>query len=431
MKGNRTISLTLSLLLIFSQTLSAAEIQVDTSASKANQANLGQAPNGVPVVNITTPNAQGISHNKFNTYNVQNQGLILNNANAIANTQLAGYIPYNPNLCVKQARLILNEVTGTSKTLLQGYTEVAGKPADVIIANPNGISVNGGGFINTPNATLTTGSPIMNGTMLQGFDVSSGDIVIEGDRFNTNNIARVNLYAKALRLNAKLYADNLNVVAGENTIALDGTISEKNRAGNGIAIDSSLLGGIYANTITLHSSDKGIGVHLPPEVLAQNSSALTADGDIVLAKTVAGSQLEVYSHNAGVQLTNDITANDITITAQKNISTGGKRRYHLPRIPYKFSQNPLITKANSRHWKKRAATPYSVAQKLTNQGLIGGTDLAIFATDIDNTGALYSINNLELSARNLDNAGVIRSNNAISLLVEGHPDQPKGGCHRQ
>ncbi|MGE4542961.1 MAG: hemagglutinin repeat-containing protein [Pedobacter sp.] len=426
MKGNRTICLTLSLLLIFSQTLSAAEIQVDTSASKANQAYLGQAPNGVPVVNITTPNAQGISHNKFNTYNVQKQGLILNNANVIANTQLAGYIPYNPNLSVKQARLILNEVTGTSKTLLQGYTEVAGKPADVIIANPNGISVNGGGFINTPSATLTTGSPIMNGTMLQGFDVSSGDIVIEGDGFNANNIARVNLYAKALQLNAKLYADKLNVVAGENTIALDGAISDKNRAGTGMAIDSSLLGGIYANTITLHSSDKGIGVHLPPEVFAQNSFALTADGDIVLSKAVAGSHLEVYSHNAGIQLTNDITANDVTISAQKNISMAEiavTSATHSLQVFAEFLDN----KGELTALEETGSNTVSVAQKLNNQGLIGGADLAIFATDIDNTGALYSINNLEISARNLDNTGVIRSNNAISLLVEDTLTNQKEG----
>ena len=29
----------------------------------------------------------------------------------------------------------------------------------MILANPNGVTVNGGGFINVPRATITTGKP--------------------------------------------------------------------------------------------------------------------------------------------------------------------------------------------------------------------------------------------------------------------------------
>ena len=193
-----------------------------------------------------------------------------------------------------------------------------------------------------------------------------------------------------------------------------------------MAIDSSLLGGIYANTITLHSSDKGIGVHLPPEVFAQNSFALTADGDIVLAKAVAGSHLEISSHNAGVQLTNDITANDITITAQKNISMAENAVASATHTIQVFAET-LDNKGELTALEETGSNTVRVSQKLTNQGLIGGADLAIFATDIDNTGALYSINNLGIFAQNLDNTGVIRSNNAISLLVEDTLTNQKEG----
>jgi len=417
MKGKKIISLALCLVFISSQAVAAAGIEVDTSASKAHQPTLEQAPNGVPVINITAPNKQGLSHNKFDTYNVQKQGVILNNANSIANTQLGGYIAHNPNLTAKQAGLILNEVTGTSKTLLQGYTEVAGKAADVIVANPNGISVNGGGFLNTPNATLTTGMPIMSGNLLQGFDVGGGNIVIEGDGFNASNIAKVNLYAKALELNAKLYADKLTVVTGENTIALDGAIAEKNHAGTGVAIDSSLLGGIYANAISLQSTDKGIGVHLPPEVFAQNSLTLTADGDIVVAKAVAGTCLGLTSNNANVHLTNDITANDIAITAQKNISVAENKvvsSLHAMQI----SAETIDNKGELNALEGTGSSTVSATQQISNEGLIGGYDLDIQAANIDNTGALYSKNNLAITSQFLDNSGVIRSNNTIDLYVE-------------
>ncbi|WP_041959956.1 two-partner secretion domain-containing protein [Sulfurospirillum arsenophilum] len=426
MTSKQVVSIIINIFLVLNQTITAAELTVDTGAPKGNQAELLKAPNGVPIVNIVTPNSQGLSHNKFSNFNVDPQGLILNNSKTIANTQLAGYISYNPNLTGNNAKLILNEVTGTSKTLLRGYTEIAGVAADVIVANPNGISVNGGGFINTPNATLTTATPIMDGNLVQGFNVGGGSIIFEGDGFNGNNIAKVNLYAKALQLNAKLYADELHVVTGENNIALDGTVTSQNKSGSGISIDSSVLGGIYANTITLKSTDKGIGVNLPPEVLAQNSLELTSDGSIVASKVVAGTKATLTSQSANVNLTNDITANTIELNAGKKLSIATDKVIEAASDMTIVVEN-ISNKGELSALSGTGKSSITALQNIDNEGLIGGYDVDVKANSIDNTGAIYSKNNLAITAQTLDNSGLIRSNKTMDLLVKNSLTNQKEG----
>ena len=236
--------------------------------SPANGATkIDQAGNGVPVVNIATPNAAGISHNQYQDYNVGKEGLILNNATGQLNpTQLGGLIQNNPNLKAGQeARGIINEVTGANRSQLQGYTEVAGKAANVMVANPYGITCHGCGFINTPNATLTTGKPVFdaNGN-LQSLDVTKGSITIEGQGLNASQSDALSIISRATEINAEIHAKDLTVIAGANRVTPDGRA--KAIAGEGaapvVAVDTGALGGMYANRIRLVSSDKGVGVNL-------------------------------------------------------------------------------------------------------------------------------------------------------------------------
>ncbi|HDJ8516237.1 TPA: filamentous hemagglutinin N-terminal domain-containing protein, partial [Escherichia coli] len=165
-----------------------------------NGAGMDKAANGVPVVNIATPNGAGISHNRFTDYNVGKEGLILNNATGKLNpTQLGGLIQNNPNLKAGgEAKGIINEVTGGNRSLLQGYTEVAGKAANVMVANPYGITCDGCGFINTPHATLTTGRPVMNADgSLQALEVTEGSITINGAGLDGTRSDAVSIIARA------------------------------------------------------------------------------------------------------------------------------------------------------------------------------------------------------------------------------------------
>jgi filamentous hemagglutinin len=124
---------------------------------------------GKEVLNIAEP-SNGLSHNKFEKFNVSQQGLIINN-NPRLNAQL------NDNA----ARIILNEVVGDFSSNLQGNTKIIGNSAEYILANPNGINCNGCSFENMHTATLTTGTPFFDeadGT-LKGFDVRTGEVHIQ------------------------------------------------------------------------------------------------------------------------------------------------------------------------------------------------------------------------------------------------------------
>ena len=74
------------------------------------------APNGVPLVNIQTPSAAGVSRNIYNQFDVQRNGVILNNCRTTAQTQLGGRVQGNPWLASGPARIILNEINSGNPT---------------------------------------------------------------------------------------------------------------------------------------------------------------------------------------------------------------------------------------------------------------------------------------------------------------------------
>ncbi|WP_218189083.1 filamentous hemagglutinin N-terminal domain-containing protein, partial [Pseudomonas sp. PA1(2017)] len=289
---NRAIARVLIGVMLFDPVKSlAADLAVDAAAG--GNTSIGQAGNGVPVVNIATPNGSGLSHNKFTDYNVDQQGLILNNgAQAFVPSQLGGYIKGNPNLQGGAAGVILNEVTGSNRSQLKGYTEVAGQGAHVIVANPHGITCDGCGFINTPRATLSTGAPQIEDGRLKGFDVDGGDIAIEGAGLNASNVDQFDLITRTAKINADIHAKRLNIVAGRNEVDV-ATLQATAKADDGsdkpqVAIDSSALGGMYAGAIRLVGTEKGVGVNLAGDMAATAGDIqIDASGQLTMNRSAA------------------------------------------------------------------------------------------------------------------------------------------------
>src|SRR5699024_4089704 len=140
-----------------------------------------ESANGTPQINIQTPSKGGVSHNKYTQFDINQKGVILNNSAHSSKTELAGYVQGNEFLkTTGGAKIIVNEINSKNASQLKGYIEVAGRKAQVIVANPAGITCDGCGFINAERSTLTTGKPLMSQGNLTGYQVEQGKVTTEG-----------------------------------------------------------------------------------------------------------------------------------------------------------------------------------------------------------------------------------------------------------
>ncbi len=377
---------------------------------------VGAAGNGVPVVNIATPNGAGLSHNQFKDYNVGPNGVILNNGNGpMVNTQLGGIIVGNPNLKGGAANVILNEVNGGSASQLRGYTEVAGQSAKVIVANPYGVTCSGCGFINTPNVTLTTGKPIIDPTgQLKSYQVDGGAVTIDGEGLNASNVERFDIITRSAKINAQINARELNVIAGRNDVDAQ-SLKTTARADDGsakpeLAIDSSALGGMYAGAIKLVGTEAGVGVKLDGTLAASGGDIqLDANGRLSMAQAAATGNVKVSAQT--VDLTDKVYANgNVRLSSaqdlvnRKSIAAGQRIEINAASV-----NNPGIIEAGVAADNTRNTTGDLVvnAQTVTTSGnLLASRGLAITAAQaLTNQGAIIQAKNIEVSSVKLTNQG--------------------------
>ncbi|MBC7950415.1 MAG: filamentous hemagglutinin N-terminal domain-containing protein, partial [Rhodospirillaceae bacterium] len=261
----------------------------DPAAAIGFRPTVQAAPNGVPTVNIVNPSAGGVSHNKYTSFDVDPQGAVLNNSMTSGTSVLAGALNANPNLTMP-AQVILNEVTGTGASQLNGPTEVFGPAANVIVANPNGISVDGGSFINSPRVTLTTGTPIYGGLGAYeglGFSVQGGQLNVSGSGLDGSGIGQVDLVGRRVVVDGAVSgAAALNVTGGGADYAY-ATGTATNAAApaqaGAYAIDASALGAMNAGQVKLIGTEAGIGVRALGGVAASAGDVtITSTGQIVV-----------------------------------------------------------------------------------------------------------------------------------------------------
>ncbi|HFI2878051.1 TPA: filamentous hemagglutinin N-terminal domain-containing protein, partial [Escherichia coli] len=358
----------------------------------------------------------------------------------------------------------------------QGYTEVAGKAANVMVANPYGITCDGCGFINTPHATLTTGKPVMNADgSLQALEVTEGSITINGAGLDGTRSDAVSIIARATEVNAALHAKDLTVTAGANRITADGRVSALKGEGDvpKVAVDTGALGGMYARRIHLTSTESGVGVNLGNLYAREGDIILSSAGKLVLKNSLAGGNTTVTGTdvslsgdnkaggNLSVTGTTGLTLNQPRLVTDKNlvlsssgqiVQNGGEltagqnamlSAQHLNQTSgtVNAAENVTLTTTNDTTLKGRSVAGKTLTVSsgslnnggtlvagrdatvktgtFSNTGTVQGNGLKVTATDLTSTGSIKSGSTLDISARNATLSGDAGAKDSARVTVSG------------
>ncbi|WLA12305.1 hemagglutinin repeat-containing protein [Xanthomonas translucens] len=367
------------------------------------------AANGVPVVDIVAPNARGVSHNRYSRFDVGSNGLILNNSGNISKTELGGYIAGNDNLKNSgAATLILNEVT-SSASRLQGYTEIAGARAQLVIANPNGISCDGCGFLNASRVTLATGTPQLGSDgALNGFSITGGALSIGSNGLDAYNVDRLDLLSRQLSVGGSVWAKDLLASTGTQRIGYDGMLLEllpgSDGAAPSIGIDVAYLGGMYADRIRLIATEAGVGV-VSRGTLAAQSGSLQID---------SAGQLSLSG--------NTVARDDVDLRAAGTLTQQGTLGSQQAGIRLRAAQVSL-----SGDTVASGLLDARASGSVDHRGRSSAGAISLFGSELDAGGTLYSSGTLRLDASgSLRSSGVAYAGGAVALHAGGSWQQNAG-----
>ncbi|WP_233883012.1 two-partner secretion domain-containing protein [Paraburkholderia flagellata] len=379
----------------------AASAQVTVDASAATRATLGVSGNGTQLVNIVAPNAAGVSNNRFTQYNVGAGGLIVNNATQAVQTQTGGAVAANAALGKQGANVILMQVTGGAPSQLLGATEIAGRAANLVVANPAGITCSGCGFLNAPRVTLATGTPILaNDGSLQAFDVKQGKIEVQGKGLDGSTSA-IDLISRAMVINGKVQAKSIDAVAGANRV----DYASKNavaQSGTGaapqVAIDVQALGSMYGDgAVRLIGTEAGMGVRDNGTISSLNGGLdVSSNGDVTIG---AGSRMQARSgvNMNGVNVTNagTVSGDGVSMNGMQSfVNNGGTISANREAT---LGGNQLTLGGGN----VSAATLTLNGQTIVNNGATvkAGQTLTMYANRIDNAGTLSSGGDARINAQ--------------------------------
>ena len=372
-------------------------IRADKSALGNQQPTVLQTGNGIPQVNIQAPSQAGVSRNQYSQFDVAEKGAVLNNARKASQTQMAGWVQGNPNLARGEAKVILNEVNSANPSRLKGYVEVAGKKADVVIANPSGIQCDGCGVINAGRATFTTGKTEVENGELKGYRVQGGKVSVGQKGMDTSKADYTDIIADKAEIKGGVWGNKVKVTTGKNKVdrtndsvvyvgdkntnETDRTSESQNDQDQAYSVDVGQLGGMYAEKIHLVDNGQGLGVRNAGHIgAAAGEVKIDSQGKIVNEGFIGGSE-------------------NTQLNAKKNIENRG--------TVYAKAQAQLN------------------AQNIDNkQGVIAGKQVQLSANNVDNRkqsdkgSLIVASDKVSVKAKNVDNQGT-KANSKTEQGIRG------------
>jgi filamentous hemagglutinin len=422
---------------------------IEIDPDRAGNTHLDRAQNGTPMVNINAASNGGVSANYYRDFNVNEENLILNNHKGDAElSKLGGALYGNPNfnaLGAKAADIILNEVTSSRVTNLNGYTEIFGKQAELIIANPNGIMVGGAGFINTSRLSMITGQSgglDANGKLnpfllsespnaiitIIGRDIvdKDGNPVAYNLGIDMSGGQYVDLLSRVAQINGKILSGGAVNIKTGNDKAIRGAdgewaVSSTDKADKPeFSIDSTALGGIYAGRISLIASEDGVGVRTRGDLVASvDGIKFDTKGNITIDGYAASNK------NIDMKSTDGISANG-EIVAERNITANAGGDIYLH--GQTSAKNDLTANAGgdmslAGEMSIGGNAEFLATGKLTDnsEAIIGGTATYHAGGAVQQTGILSALG-ISVAGASLENSAVLQSETGVSYDIAGNAE---------
>lgn len=409
-KSFRLTTLSLGMLLAFGAIQPAqANIVADNNAAAGLHPDVTETQGGIPQVNIQAPSAGGVSRNVYSEFNIDGRGVILNNSHSDTYTSIGGNVTGNAALANGGASIILNEVNSRDPSQLNGMIEVAGQRAEVVIANPSGITCNGCGFINASRGTLTTGQAMVENGVLTGYRVEDGAVAIEGQGLSGMQ-DYTDIIARSVKINSQVQAEVLNITTGRNVVdAQNSTVTRLADSGTPkpeLALDVTSLGSIYTGKIRMIGTEKGVGVNHSGFMLASDNVEITADGEI--------NNSGFLQAEGGIQLNAQSVRNSNIIYSSGDISIDSESLNNTAGMIYS-GQGDVVIKSGAVD---------------NRQGSIFGRDVVVTAETVNNeAGGLEGYNNVVVQVTSLNNKdGLIQAGSDLQLTIKDGVD-PQGAIN--
>ncbi|MDO4643628.1 MAG: filamentous hemagglutinin N-terminal domain-containing protein, partial [Cardiobacteriaceae bacterium] len=385
---------------------------------------------GIEQLDIATPNAKGLSYNSLLELQVSEQGLILNNnPHVVADTQIAGLVARNRNLDRSgSANLIVTEITGKNRTNINGYVEVAGDRADIVMANRNGITVNGGGFLNSGRVTLTSGKLNMADGELKSIDVESGNVRIGEKGIDALSLTDLELVAKTVDIDGIIKGSTdtkVRISAGGQTYEYrTKEVTSKGKTYSGIAVDGKSAGSMYAGKIDIISNDKGAGVNTKGDLVSIDDVTITASGDVTTHKAHSEKRV-VYRTPRKVRITKQVTAGEKVVVRAKKTEVDVNAQVITGYLKKSLGEDAFEAKSDEVNIYGKIEANGKVlidGKAVRNAGEISATDkVAVNGQTLDNTkGEIRSDGKVELNTQSTVNRqGYILSDGLTKEDVAG------------
>ena len=395
----RVLSITISIALIClqSNTLLSEILPPNSSVTNRPTINTYQTTLGtVPVINIVKPNNTGLSHNKYDKFNIDKQGAVLNNSQKNAYSQIIGEtISANPNLTTT-AKVILNEVL-TARSNIFGTLEILGQKADIIIANAYGISVNGGNFINAGKVSLITGTPTENN--LNKYIMGTGNLEIGQE--GLINSEDINLVSSQMEISGAVTAKELQIATGNTEYDMEQNqiTSQGNEEVTAIDISASM----YADKIKILSSkqDNKIEIKKNANLISNvDDIEIDAQGNINIKGTLQS--------NKDIKLNGETITNNGKISAQNNITIEAdvlENKYLTDNLEY--TKETVITNAEApKIFVSEVLKEYEKIKEISygkTAEIEAGNKLSINSNEFKNIGSTIKADKIEINSNKIIN----------------------------